>query len=252
MAHIQLDNVGLTFHVRRGGRVGLKEFLVRGMFRRSAENWLTVEALRDINLQIRQGERVGVIGKNGAGKTSLLKLLAGVYPPTSGRRGVEGSVSSLFEITLGFEPDASGWENIKYRGYLQGESPRSIRAKAQSIADFCELGDFLNMPVRYYSTGMTVRLAFAIATAVEPQILLVDESLSAGDLAFQKRARRRMKKLMSEASLVVLVSHDLEAVSNVCDRVILLDGGRIRQDGPADEVIATYQQGFATAHGKAA
>ena len=121
-----------------------------------------------------------------------MKLLAGIYPPTSGRRKVTGQISSLFDIALGFESDANGWENIQYRGYLQGETPRSIRSKMQAIAEFSELGDFLNMPMRYYSAGMKVRLAFSIATAVDPEILIIDEVLSAGDMAFQAKARERM------------------------------------------------------------
>src|SRR5262249_22579859 len=154
--------------------------------------------------------------------SSLLKLLAGIYPPTQGRRVVEGSISSLFDIALGFEPEASGWENIAYRGYLQGETPRSIRGKMQAIADFTELGDFLQMPVRHYSAGMLVRLAFAIATAIDPEVLLVDEVLSVGDMAFQQKARQRMREMMAKAKLIVMVSHDLESLSKLCDRGVWL------------------------------
>src|SRR5262249_49566117 len=151
-----------------------------------------------------EGERVGVLGHNGAGKSTLLKLLAGVYPPTRGRRVVEGQISSLFDIALGFEIEATGWDNIRYRGYLQGETPDSIGEKMQPIADFSELGEFLNVPVRYYSAGMMVRLAFSIATAIDPEVLLVDEVLGAGDLAFQAKARQRMKEMIERARLLVL------------------------------------------------
>jgi ABC-type polysaccharide/polyol phosphate transport system ATPase subunit len=240
MTLIQLDNVGLQFHVRRFGRISLKEYLLHGLFRRSKQATFTVQALEGINLHIDEGDRLGIIGPNGAGKSTLLKLLAGIYPPSTGRRVIRGRISSLFDIALGFEPDASGWENIKYRGLLQGETPRSIRAKMQSIADFSELGDFLNMSVRYYSTGMMVRLAFSIATSIEPEILIVDEVLAAGDLAFQTKARERMRALMSSARAVIVVSHDLQSLRSLCDRVLWLDHGHIHRSGPTNEIIDAY------------
>lgn len=239
---IELEDVGLVFHVRRHGRVSLKEYVVNGLFRRRRENQMQVRALEGIHLRVGEGERLGIIGHNGAGKSTLLKLLAGVYPPTSGRREVHGRISSLFDLTLGFEMDATGWENIHYRGYLQGETPRSIEAKMQTIAEFSELGEFLDMPVRYYSSGMLVRLAFSIATAIEPEILIVDEVLSAGDLNFQAKARGRIRGLISSARAVILVSHDLDSLAVLCDRVIWLDHGRIRLDGSPEEVIAAYKQ----------
>lgn len=245
MANIELDRVNLTFNVRRNTGLTLKEFVVRGMFRRSANPRMTIHALRDLDLAIRDGERVGIIGHNGAGKSTLLKLLAGIYPPSDGRRIVSGRISSLFDIALGFEGDASGWENIGYRSYLQGETPRTIRDKIDAIAEFSELGDFLNMPVRYYSAGMSVRLAFSIATSIEPEILLVDEVLSAGDISFQDKARRRMREMMSKAQIIVMVSHELASIAQLCDRVIWLDHGTIRATGPAAQIIAAYQQHFA-------
>jgi ABC-type polysaccharide/polyol phosphate transport system ATPase subunit len=240
MAGIQLENVSLTFTVRQQGRITLKEFLVLRMFRRSVNPVIKVRALHDVSLEIKEGERVGIIGHNGAGKSTLLKTLAGVYPPSRGVVNVEGRISSLFDLALGFEADASGWENIYYRGYLQGETPRSVRAKMQGIADFSELGDFLNMPVRYYSAGMLVRLAFSIATAIEPEILLVDEVFGAGDMAFQDKARQRMREMMNKARLIVMVSHDLPSLQSLCERGIWLDHGRLRLDGPITEVIAAY------------
>jgi ABC-type polysaccharide/polyol phosphate transport system ATPase subunit len=240
MAHIELNRVSLTFHVRKCGRVTLKEFLVRQMYRRSVNPIMEVRALQDVSLRIGEGERVGIIGPNGAGKSTMLKLLAGIYPPTHGRRIVEGQISSLFDIALGFELDASGWENIMYRGYLQGETPATIRDKIQGIADFSELGDFLNMPVRYYSAGMLVRLAFSIGTAIEPEVLLVDEVLSVGDMAFQTKARTRMREMMSKAQLIVMVSHDLSSLAQFCTRGLWMDHGCLRMDGPIDDVIAAY------------
>jgi ABC-type polysaccharide/polyol phosphate transport system ATPase subunit len=199
-----------------------------------------VRALNDIDLSIGEGERIGIIGHNGAGKSTLLKLMAGIYPPTSGIRRVTGQISSLFDIALGFEMDATGWENMQYRGYLLGETPRSIRAKMQPIAEFSELGQFLDIPVRYYSAGMLVRLAFSISTSIEPDILIVDEVLSAGDMEFQAKARTRMRALIASARAVVIVSHDMQSLAQLCDRVLWLDHGTIRLSGPTEQVIAAY------------
>jgi ABC-type polysaccharide/polyol phosphate transport system ATPase subunit len=241
MARIELDQVGLTFRVRRFTRLTLKDFLIGQLVRRSRNPIMEVRALQDIDLTVEQGDRMGILGHNGAGKSTLLKLLAGIYTPTQGRRRVEGRISSLFDISLGFEPDANGWDNIAYRSYLQGETPRDVRAKKDAIAEFSELGDFLKVPVRYYSAGMLVRLAFSIATSIDPEILLVDEVLSVGDLAFQKKARERMREMMAKAHLMVMVSHDLEALAQMCNRVIWLDHGQVVQTGRADEVIASYR-----------
>ncbi len=244
MVEIDLDRVSLDFHVRRYKRLTLKEFLVRGMFSRAANPVIHVQALQDITLHVGEGERVGVIGHNGAGKSTLLKLLAGIYPPSSGTRVVRGRISSLFDITLGFEQDASGWENIHYRGYLQGESPQSIKSKVEEIAAFSELGEFLDMPVRYYSAGMMIRLAFSIATAIEPEILIVDEVLAVGDLAFQQKATQRIRAMMAKASLMVIVSHDLDRLKDLCTSVVWMDHGRVRMVGDPAATVAAYQKHF--------
>jgi lipopolysaccharide transport system ATP-binding protein len=241
MVDIDLDGVSLDFKVRRFKHLTLKEFLVRGLFKRTKNPVMHVHALQDVSLHVGEGERLGIIGHNGAGKSTLLKLLAGIYTPSRGSRTVRGRISSLFDITLGFEHDASGWENIYYRGYLQGETPRSINAKVNAIAEFTELGEFLDMPVRYYSAGMMIRLAFAIATASEPEILIVDEVLSVGDLSFQQKASRRIRELMAHARLMVIVSHDLNSLQNLCTRIAWLDHGKLRQIGPPAETVAAYQ-----------
>jgi ABC-type polysaccharide/polyol phosphate transport system ATPase subunit len=241
MARIELRDVGLTFRVRRTRGITFKDFIVGQMFRRSRNPIMVVKALQRLNVNIERGERVAVVGHNGAGKSTLLRLLAGIYTPTEGTRLVEGRISSLFDLHLGFEMEASGWENIGYRSYLQGETPRSVRAKRDGIAAFSELGDFLNMPVRYYSAGMLVRLAFSIATAIEPEVLLIDEVLGAGDRAFQVKARQRMHEMMDRAHLMVVVSHDLYAVQQICTRALWLEDGRLRQDGPCAEVVEAYQ-----------
>ncbi|OAI45776.1 sugar ABC transporter [Planctomycetaceae bacterium SCGC AG-212-F19] len=241
MAWIDLDSVHLTFPLHMAGRGSIKDRLVHP-FKRSPEAApRTVHALRNVSLRVDDGERVGVIGHNGAGKSTLLKLLAGVYPPTSGQRRVQGRISALFELTLGFQPDSTGWENISFRGYLQGETPRSIRRLAEGIAEFSELGRFLDLPIRCYSSGMLVRLAFAIATAIEPEVLLLDEVISAGDLAFQMKARQRMEEMMAKARLMVIVSHDLESIGRLCTRAVWLQQGSVAAMGSARDVIANYR-----------
>jgi ABC-type polysaccharide/polyol phosphate transport system ATPase subunit len=252
MARIELDQVGLTFRVRKNIRLTLKEFLIGQMFRRDRNPIMEVRALQDVNLRIGQGERVGIIGHNGAGKSTLLKVLAGIYPPTCGRRAVEGRISSLFDISLGFESEASGWENIAYRSYLQGETTRSVRAKRDAIAEFSELGDFLSTPVRYYSAGMLVRLAFSIATAIDPEILLIDEVLSVGDMAFQHKARERMEQMMARAHLMVVVSHELASLEKLCNVGVWMDHGRVVRTGPIREVIEAYTASVRPSAGQAA
>jgi ABC-type polysaccharide/polyol phosphate transport system ATPase subunit len=242
MATIDLDDVGLTFTVRKQRAVTLKEYLLKRLFLEAVNPSLHVHALDGVSLKCSDGDRVGVIGHNGAGKSTLLKMLAGIYPPTRGTRVVEGKICSLFDIALGFESEATGRENIRYRGFLQGETPASLRRKQAEIEEFSELGEFLNVPVRYYSAGMHVRLAFAIATAVEPEILLIDEVLSAGDMAFQVKARQRMKDMMKAARLMVFVSHDLESVKLTCNRAIWMQHGRMIAEGSARDVVAKYER----------
>ena len=242
MAKIELTDVSLTFSVRRTPKTTFKEYLTRALFLESRNPRTQVHALSNLNLSARDGERIGVIGHNGAGKSTLLRLLAGVYPPTAGTRVVEGRICSLFDITLGFEPDANGWENIKYRAYLLGETPRTLRKKIDAIAEFTELGEFLDMPVRFYSSGMMVRLAFAISTAVDPEVLLIDEVLAAGDMHFQLKAKDRMREMMDQARLMVFVSHDLSAMTGLCDRAIWLNHGSVRMAGNPFEVVAAYQR----------
>ncbi len=252
MARIELDRVGLTFRVRKNIRLTAKEYLIGQMFRRDRNPIMEVRALQDVNLRVGQGDRVGIIGHNGAGKSTLLKVLAGIYPPTSGRRAVEGRISSLFDISLGFESEATGWENIAYRSYLQGETKRSVRAKRDAIAAFSELGDFLSTPVRYYSAGMLVRLAFSIATAIDPEILLIDEVLSVGDMAFQNKARERMEQMMARAHLMVVVSHELASLEKLCNVGVWMDHGRVVRTGPIREVIEAYAASVRPSAGQAA
>jgi ABC-type polysaccharide/polyol phosphate transport system ATPase subunit len=242
MARIALEDVHLTFTPHNRAGTSLKDYMLHWLTGREVPVPEPVHALRGVSLQVHEGERVGVLGHNGAGKSALLRLIAGVYRPTSGSCVVEGRVGSLFDLVLGFEPEATGWENIRYRGYLQRDTPAGIRAKMQEIAEFSELGPALDRPVRHYSSGMVVRLAFAIATSIEPEVLLIDEVLSAGDLGFLGKARQRLAELTGRVRLLVLVSHDLEALERLCGRAVWMERGRVRQDGPSSEVVAAYRE----------
>lgn len=242
MPRIDVQNVSLCFTARQNKRQSLKEYIVRGMFRPSFNPGMTIHALTDLTITAREGDRVGIIGHNGAGKSTLLKLLAGIYPPTMGTVSVQGRICSLFDIALGFEQEATGWENIIFRSYLHGESPAAVKAKLDDIGAFTELGDFLTIPVRNYSAGMLMRLAFAIATASEPEVLLIDEVLAVGDKAFQIKAKARMRELMASSRLMVVVSHDLNTLRDVCNRVIWMKQGKIVLEGPSAEVIQQYTE----------
>jgi ABC-type polysaccharide/polyol phosphate transport system ATPase subunit len=246
-AEIDLKNVHLRFRVRTATRISFKEYLVRGLFRPSANPPVDVHALRGVTLHMREGERLGVIGHNGAGKSTLLKVIAGVYPPTAGARRVVGRVCSLFDLMVGFEMEACGWDNIRFRSYLQGETPRTIREKLQGIAEFSELGRFLDVPLKYYSAGMLVRLAFSIASSAEPEVLLIDEALAAGDAAFRVKARDRITELKQAARLMVLVTHDLNALPELCSSVAWMERGGVRMLGSCHEVISEYRASMARA-----
>jgi ABC-type polysaccharide/polyol phosphate transport system ATPase subunit len=243
VARIHLDNVDLEFHVGAERQDTLNSVLAHrfGLRRRTVQR--TVKALQSVSVSIQAGERVGLIGHNGAGKSTLLKVMAGIYPPQRGRVRIEGHVCPLFEFVTGFEMEATGWENIRTRALLLGMMPKEIERKIESIAKFSNLGEFLDIPVRHYSTGMYVRLAFATSTAVDPQILLLDEVMAAGDVQFIESARERMNDLMERASLVVFATHSLDVLPRFCERTILLRQGRIVADGPTDDVVRVYTEG---------
>lgn len=237
---IRLENISLTFPGQ--GAQSLRENLAAFVKRTGpVVGRGAVTALRDLDVEIRRGERVGIIGLNGAGKTTLLKVMCGIYPPTTGKVTVEGDIACLFEIATGFEMEATGWENIITRGLLIGLTRKEIRERTKEIADFTELGDALGRPVKTYSAGMFIRLAFAVSTSMLPDVLLLDEVVAAGDQHFQEKATKRLQAMVEHASILVLVSHSMQTVLANCGRVIWIEAGRVRMDGPAKEVVEAYQ-----------
>lgn len=199
-----------------------------------------VDALRGVNIEIQQGERVALIGHNGSGKSTLLRAMAGVYPLASGDIKVSGRIGTLLDLGVGFEDEATGRENIYYRGLAMGYSRKVLAKHEQEIVGFCGLGDFIDLPVRTYSAGMYVRLAFAISTQFSPEVLLVDEVFGAGDATFHERAVERMMGIVNNAGIFVIATHDVNLVNTICTRVIWLEAGRVVADGPTDTVLAEY------------
>lgn len=239
--YVKMKNVDLYYpSTMYNARTLKQEIFSRLRFEKIKENLEDVHALKNFNLEIHDGERVGVIGFNGAGKSTLLKALGGVYPVKNGTIETKGEIRSMFELTLGFDMESTGRENIMYRGLMLGGTPKEVREKEQEIIDFAELGDFIDYPIRAYSSGMLVRLAFAISTSVKGDILLVDEVLSAGDINFQKKARQRMINVMDNAKILVLVLHDMAAIEEICNRTILIKQGEIVADGKPTEIIKEY------------
>ena len=200
-----------------------------------------IHALKDVTLDIGPGERVGLLGHNGAGKSTFLKMVAGLYPISSGHRRVDGVVRALFDLSLGFEPDATGRENILYRGLLLGLSPKFMRTIEDEVVAFADLGEFIDYPIKTYSAGMQVRLAFAISTAVGGDILLLDEVVGAGDADFMGKAKARIAELIERAEILILASHDTGTLRQLCRRGLVFDHGRIVFDGGIDEAIEAYR-----------
>ncbi len=240
---ISLKNITLTYELYHDKTSSLKEMVVNLFHqRRYTEKKSTIfHALDDVSLEVGEGERVGIIGGNGAGKSTLLKLMSGILKPSKGQLVVKGSIQPLIEISAGFNHEFSGKENIYLNGYMLGFTKDQVQAHEQEIIDFAELGDFINLPVKYYSSGMSVRLAFAIATSIEPEILLFDEMLSAGDAYFTAKAQARMNSLLNKSRGMVIVSHDLPLIQRMCSRVIWLKKGKIIADGEPSAIIQEYK-----------
>ena len=240
---IDLKNVNLHYASVAYQERSIKSLMARAFnFKKKKEKLSDIHALKNISLSIKQGERVGLLGHNGAGKSTLLKTIAGLYPISSGYLAVEGQIRSLFDLSMGFEPDATGRENILYRGLLLGLSPKFMREKEDEIVAFADLREFIDYPIKTYSAGMQVRLAFAISTTVGGNILLLDEVIGAGDANFMAKAKERINSLIEQAKILVLASHDFGALQSICERGLVFHQGELMFDGDIVPAIAHYKK----------
>lgn len=244
MANINFINVAVQFPIfNANGRSftsRIIEVATGGKLDADPNGKVVITALSNLNFEISEGERVGLVGHNGAGKSTLLRTLGKVYLPSNGVAQITGDLGSLIDISLGINPEATGRENIFIRAALLGFDKRQIESKFEEIVEFAELGDFIEMPVRTYSSGMHLRLAFAVSTVVRPEILLMDEWLSVGDEAFQQKAEKRLADLVSSTKILILASHSRDLIESTCTRVIWLEHGLIKMDGPVEEVSQAY------------
>lgn len=238
---IKVDNVSMRFNLGIEKNFSLKLFFIN-LFkpRKKKEKKTDFWALKDVSFEVRRGEVVGFIGSNGAGKSTMLKVIAGVMKPTKGKVEVHGNICPMIELGAGFDLDLTARENIFLNGAVLGYSKKFIEEKFDEIVEFSELKDFLDVPVRNFSSGMTARLAFSIATVVDPEILIVDEILSVGDMAFQAKSEAKMRSMIGGGTTVLFVSHSLAQIEKICDRAIWLEHGQVVKTGPAKEVCEEY------------
>nr|WP_044041505.1 ABC transporter ATP-binding protein [Caballeronia insecticola] len=245
MAHIHLKNATLDLPIYDVQSRSLKKRLASLRNRHTdtpdRSNTVVLRALDNLSLEIGPGDRLGLIGHNGAGKSTLLRVLAGIYAPSSGVVETVGKTVPLLDISLGMDENSTGRQNIRLRGLLLGMTDEEITQKEEGIAEFSELGDFLDLPIRTYSSGMRVRLGFAISTAVDADILLLDEVIGVGDASFKEKANRRLAELHERSEIVVLALHDNNTIRKTCDKVLWLDKGAVRMFGPAEEALAAYE-----------
>ena len=247
MARLAIENVGVEFPIfgaAKNFRISLLSGLTGGRIlpKQLQGRPMVVKALDDVSLELKSGDRVGLMGHNGAGKSTLLRVMAGVYFPTAGRVRVEGKLTPLLNTTPGIEQEDSGYDNIITVGMLLGMSLEEITDKAPGIVEFSELGDFIHLPIRTYSSGMQARLAIAIATAIDPGILLLDEGIGAADARFSEKAARRTKEMMDKTDILVLASHSEALIESMCDKAALLHHGRLLEFGPFESVKNSYHR----------
>lgn len=242
---IELKDVSVKFRKYHGHATGMKEAAMRlirppSWYSKKPPTTSTFWGLRNLNLTVREGDRLGIIGRNGAGKSTLLKVVSKIYRPTEGTVKVSGRIAPLIEIGAGFNPELTGRENAYLNGSILGISRKNIKSRLDSIVNFSELQDFIDMPVKYYSTGMHLRLAFTIATEIPPDILILDELYAGGDAVFISKANKRLENFIDRSKILILVAHDLAYIKRFCNRVIILDHGEIKAEGAPEEMIAQY------------
>lgn len=247
MPLIELRDVSVDFPIYNSRSRSLRNALMARIGGRLAGegDLVTVRALQDISITLNPGDRVALIGRNGAGKSTLLRVLAGAYEPTAGSAVINGRVSSLFDLTMGMDAELTGVDNVILRGVFLGMSIAEARSYIPEVAEFSELGSFMHLPMRTYSSGMRLRLAFAISTVRTPDILLLDEFISVGDESFARKTRERLERMIDEAHILVLASHSLQTLRAYCNRALLLDEGRIIADGAIEDVLDRYKGGAA-------
>lgn len=237
---IEVNDVTMRFHMNTDKILSLKEFVTRKL--RGTIRYTDFTALEHVSFTVEKGETLGLIGRNGAGKSTMLKVISGILVPTEGRVVTHGNVVPMLELGSGFDMDLTGRENIFLNGAILGYGEDFLKERYGDIVEFSELGKFIDVPIRNYSSGMLARLAFSVASLVEPEILIVDEILSVGDIGFQEKSRARMTELMGGGTTVLFVSHDLKQIETMCSRALWLDHGKLRMIGPADEVCAAYRE----------
>jgi lipopolysaccharide transport system ATP-binding protein len=244
MAKISLKQASVVLPIFNSSARSITNTLVSaatgGVLTAQKGGHISIEALKNLNLEIVSGDRLGIIGHNGSGKSTLLRLLSGIYEPSSGEIERKGSISSLVDISLGINPESTGRENIFLRGKLMGLSRKEIDEKIDEIIEFSELGDYINLPVRIYSSGMLLRLAFSVSTSITADILIMDEWLSVGDGSFAERASKRLRELVDNSEILVVASHTRSLIEETCNKVVWLEHGVIKKVGSVSEILPEY------------
>ena len=236
---VRVEHVSMEFKISKDKIDTLKEYVIRTLKRNKKEKE-KIRILNDISFDVHKGDKLGILGFNGAGKSTLLKILAGIYEPTHGKITINGKVAPLLELSAGFDKNYTGKNNIYLNGAFLSMDKDFLDEKFDEIVEFSELGDFINYPVKNYSSGMRAKLGFSIATLIEPDILIVDEILSVGDIKFRKKSSEKINELMSEGVTVLLVSHSINQIRKICNKCIWIENGRIIMEGPSDEVCDAY------------